>query len=43
LGTALNGYGVRILQAQLSEFAPCRAFALNGHAAIGQYALWTGF
>ena len=43
LGVALNGYGVRILQAQLSEFAPCRAIAVNGHAAIGQYALWTGF
>jgi regulator of protease activity HflC (stomatin/prohibitin superfamily) len=43
VGNALNGYGVRILQAQLTEFAPCRAFAINGHAAIGQYALWTGF
>lgn len=39
---ALNGYGVRVLQAQLTEFAPCRAFAVTGHAAIGQYALWTG-
>ena len=39
----LNGYGVHILQAQLTEFAPCRAFAINGHAAIGNYTLWTGF
>jgi regulator of protease activity HflC (stomatin/prohibitin superfamily) len=43
VGSALNGYGVRILQTQLTEFAPCRAFSLSGHAAIGQYALWTGF
>jgi regulator of protease activity HflC (stomatin/prohibitin superfamily) len=40
---ALNGYGVHILQAQLTEFAPCRAFALTGNAAVGQYTLWTGF
>lgn len=39
----LNGYGVYILQAQLTEFAPCKALAINGHAAIGNYALWTGF
>jgi regulator of protease activity HflC (stomatin/prohibitin superfamily) len=39
---ALNGYGVHVLQAQLTEFAPCRAFALTGHAAVGTYALWTG-
>ena len=39
----LNGYGVQVLQAQLTEFAPCRAFAINGHAAIGNYSLWTGF
>jgi regulator of protease activity HflC (stomatin/prohibitin superfamily) len=39
----LNGYGVYILQAQLTEFAPCRAFSINGHAAVGQYHLWTGF
>lgn len=38
----LNGYGVYILQATLTEFAPCRAFSINGHAAIGQYHLWTG-
>lgn len=38
----LNGYGVYILQAQLTEFAPCRAFSINGHAAVGQYHLWTG-
>jgi regulator of protease activity HflC (stomatin/prohibitin superfamily) len=43
VGETLNGYGVQIIQAQLSEFAPCRAFAINGHAAIGNYALWTGF
>ncbi len=43
VGQALNGYGVQILQAQLTEFAPCRAFAINGHAAVGQYSLWTGF
>ena len=40
---ALNGYGMYVLQAQLTEFAPCRAFAINGHAAVGNYALWTGF
>lgn len=39
----LNGYGVRILQVQLTEFAPCRAFVIKGHAAVGQYNLWTGF
>jgi regulator of protease activity HflC (stomatin/prohibitin superfamily) len=43
VGKVLNGYGVQILQAQLTEFAPCRAFAINGHAAVGNYALWTGF
>jgi regulator of protease activity HflC (stomatin/prohibitin superfamily) len=43
VGNVLNGYGVQILHAQLTEFAPCRAFALNGHAAVGNYALWTGF
>jgi regulator of protease activity HflC (stomatin/prohibitin superfamily) len=43
VGTVLNGYGVRILQAQLTEFAPCRAIAINGHAAVGNYSLWTGF
>jgi len=43
VGEALNGYGVQVLQAQLSEFAPCRAIAINGHAAIGNYSLWTGF
>jgi regulator of protease activity HflC (stomatin/prohibitin superfamily) len=43
MGEALNGYGVQILQAQLSEFAPCRAIAINGNAAIGSYSLWTGF
>lgn len=43
VGDALNGYGVQVLQAQLSEFAPCRAIAINGNAAIGNYSLWTGF
>jgi regulator of protease activity HflC (stomatin/prohibitin superfamily) len=43
VGKSLNGYGVRIIQAQLTEFAPCRAFALTGHTAVGQYNLWTGF
>jgi regulator of protease activity HflC (stomatin/prohibitin superfamily) len=40
---ALNGYGMYVLQAQLTEFAPCQAFAVNGHASVGNYALWTGF
>ncbi len=39
----LNGYGVRVLQVQLTEFAPCRAFALKQHQTIGNYALWSGF
>ena len=43
VGEALNGYGVQVLQAQLSEFAPCRAIAINGNAALGSYSLWTGF
>ena len=43
VGCALNGYGVKVLQAQMTEFAPCRAIAIDGHTAIGQYALWTGF
>jgi regulator of protease activity HflC (stomatin/prohibitin superfamily) len=43
VGEALNGYGVHVIQAQLSEFAPCRAIVINGHAAIGNYSLWTGF
>jgi len=43
VASVLNGYGVQILHAQLTEFAPCRAFAINGHAAIGNYTLWTGF
>jgi regulator of protease activity HflC (stomatin/prohibitin superfamily) len=43
VGRALNGYGVQMLQAQLTEFAPCRAFSINGHAAVGSYNLWTGF
>jgi len=43
VGKVLNGYGVCVLQAQLTEFAPCQAFAITGHAAVGQYPLWTGF
>ena len=43
LAEAMNGYGIQVLQAQLTEFAPCRAIAINGHAAIGNYSLWTGF
>jgi regulator of protease activity HflC (stomatin/prohibitin superfamily) len=43
VGEVMNGYGVQVLQAQLSEFAPCRAIAINGHAALGSYSLWTGF
>ncbi len=39
----LNGYGVEVHQAQLTEFAPCTALAINGNAAIGNYQLWTGF
>lgn len=39
----LNGYGVEILQAQITEFAPCTALAINGNAAVGSYQLWTGF
>lgn len=39
----LNGYGVQVIQAQLTEFAPCRAFSLTGHTAVGNYTLWTGF
>jgi len=43
VGNVLNGYGVQILQAQLTEFAPCRALAINGNVAVGSYTLWTGF
>lgn len=43
VGDVLNGYGVQILQAQLTEFAPCRALSLNGNVAVGNYQLWTGF
>jgi regulator of protease activity HflC (stomatin/prohibitin superfamily) len=39
----LNGYGVHILQVQITEFAPCRAFVIKSHSAVGQYQLWTGF
>jgi regulator of protease activity HflC (stomatin/prohibitin superfamily) len=43
VGTSLNGYGVKVLQAQLTEFAPCRAFALSSRSTVGNYNLWTGF
>jgi regulator of protease activity HflC (stomatin/prohibitin superfamily) len=43
VGEALNGYGVRIIQVQLTEFAPARALAINARGAIGQYTMWTGF
>jgi hypothetical protein len=39
----LDGYGVRILQSQLTEFAPCRCLAIKGQASVGQYTLWSGF
>jgi len=39
----LNGYGVCVLQVQLTEFAPCLALAVNGHLVVGKYDLWTGF
>lgn len=42
-GEALNGYGVQILQVQLTEFAPTRPLSINLHGAMGQYSLWTGF
>ena len=41
--TTLDGYGVHVLQSQLTEFGPCRILAIKGHAAVGQYALWSGF
>ena len=41
--TTLEGYGVSILQSQLTEFAPCRAIALKAQQAMGQYQLWSGF
>jgi regulator of protease activity HflC (stomatin/prohibitin superfamily) len=43
VGDVLNGYGVQILQAQLTEFAPCRALSINGNLAVGNYAIWSGF
>ena len=39
----LDGYGVNVLQSQLTEFAPCRALAIKAQAAVGQYSLWSGF
>ena len=38
---SLNGYGVNVQQCQLTEFAPCRAFALNNRSTVGNYNLWT--
>lgn len=38
----LNGYGVKVLQAQLTEFAPCQAYAVFGQATVGNYSMWTG-
>lgn len=43
VASVLNGYGVEVLQAQITEFAPCTALAINGNAAVGNYQLWTGF
>lgn len=43
VGEALNGYGVQVIQVQLTEFAPARALAINTRGAIGQYTMWTGF
>ena len=43
VGEALNGYGVQIIQVQLTEFAPARALAINARGAIGTYTMWTGF
>lgn len=43
VGKSLNGYGVQVIQIQLTEFAPTRALTLNGQAAIGTYTMWTGF
>jgi regulator of protease activity HflC (stomatin/prohibitin superfamily) len=39
----LNGYGVHVLQVQITEFAPCRAFVIKSQGTVGQYQLWTGF
>ncbi len=39
----LKGYGVAIIQVQLTEFAPCKALAIKGNATIGNYSMWTGF
>ena len=43
ISATLEGYGVHILQAQLTEFAPCRAHAIRGAASLGHYTLWSGF
>lgn len=43
VGSAMNGYGVQVIQIQLTEFAPTRALTLNGQATIGTYTMWTGF
>jgi regulator of protease activity HflC (stomatin/prohibitin superfamily) len=39
----LNGYGVHIIACQLTEFAPCKALAIKGQAAIGHHNLWSHF
>jgi regulator of protease activity HflC (stomatin/prohibitin superfamily) len=43
VGFALNGYGVNIIQVQLTEFAPTRVLSLNTRSTVGQYTMWTGF
>lgn len=40
---SLNGYGVEVIQVQLTEFAPCKTLAIKGNATVGQYPMWTGF
>ena len=39
----LEGYGLQVLQSQMTEFAPCKAFAIKGQQTMGQYQLWSGF
>lgn len=40
---AMNGYGIQIIQVQLTELAPTRPRSINLHGAVRQYSLWTGF
>ncbi len=42
-GETMNDYGVKILQVQLTEFAPTRPLSINLHGALGQYGLYTPF